>query len=60
MERVPIVVDDASQSSNESGNEARLVGKPKLKETEADIARDRHDYFNLIALVCAQVLPRFA
>ena len=43
-------------SSGTSGTSGSPVVKPAAKESEADIAREQHDFFNLVALVCMQLL----
>ena len=40
---------DSSESSSLMDKSSKRM--PTLNQTEADTARDQHDYFNLIALV---------
>jgi Leucine-rich repeat (LRR) protein len=50
-----LLSDESSAGSDESSGEARYVKPPSTapqdQQTPADIARDEHDFFNLIALV---------
>jgi hypothetical protein len=47
----------ATTSSNQ-GLKENPKGLPVEQPTEADIARDRHDYFNLLTLVRFKIRPR--
>jgi hypothetical protein len=56
-ERVPMMEPSVASSSRSSERKSDPV-KPIIKETEADIARDQHDFFNLFALVCTAYFLR--
>jgi hypothetical protein len=50
-----LLSDESSAGSDESNGESRHVKSPSTapqnQQTPADIARDEHDLFNLVALV---------
>ncbi|GKY99351.1 hypothetical protein MPSEU_000890200 [Mayamaea pseudoterrestris] len=50
VERVPPMDETASNSKGGSSSNDAVV-KPTVRETEADIAREQHDFFNLFALL---------
>lgn len=58
-----VILPSSSSSMNvplvEKGIKENPKGLPMEVQTEADIARDRHDYFNLLALVRKIFILRF-
>jgi hypothetical protein len=57
-----LLSDESSAGSDESNGESRHVkspsSTPQNQQTPADIARDEHDLFNLVALVSSYFLFR--
>jgi Leucine-rich repeat (LRR) protein len=55
-----LLSDESSAESDESNGESRHVKSPSTasqnQQTPADIARDQHDLFNLVALVSTVIL----
>lgn len=48
---MPIVRDSSPDSAGSGSGRDDPVSKTDLKELEADAARERHDFFNIVALV---------
>jgi hypothetical protein len=46
-----LLPDELQRPKNKLNNNGNTAPPPTLNQTEADIARDQHDYFNLVALV---------